>query len=163
MPGKPVKIKVHRACSQDKTAVMRMLACTNFFKPYELQIAEEVFDDAIAEGPKGDYQSFVARGNCDTIGWICFGRTPCTVGTFDIYWVVVDPENQNRGIGAFLMGYAADFIKKHKGRMILVDTAGNPRYLPTRRFYKKVGYRKAACLKDFYADGDDKIIYIKRL
>jgi len=163
MPGKTVKIRVHRASLQDKTAVMLMLTETNFFRPIELKIAEEVFDDAIAKGAKGDYQSFVAREGRKTIGWICFGQTPCTIGTFDIYWLVVEPQNQNRGIGSFLMQYATDLIGKRNGRMIVVETSGNPRYRMTRRFYEKIGYHKAARLKEFYADGDDKIIYVKRI
>jgi len=163
MPTKPLKIIVHRARSLDKTAVMLMLAKTNSFRPNELQIAEEVFDDAIANGPKGDYQSFVAKEKRNAIAWLCFGPTPCTLGTFDIYWLVVHPQNQNRGVGSFLMQYAETLIKKRSGRMIVVDTSGSPRYLLARRFYENIGYRKAAGLKNFYAPSDDKIIYVKYL
>ena len=150
-----------------------MLAETNSFRPNELRVAEEVFDDAIAKGPKGDYQSFVAEEKRNTarrashtaqqVGWLCFGPTPCTVGTFDIYWVVVHPQCQNRGAGSFLMRYAERLIKKRSGRMIVVDTSGSPRYLSARRFYRRNGYHRSARLKNFYAPADDKIIYVKYL
>lgn len=140
-----------------------MLAKTNSFRPNELQIAKEVFDDSIANGPKGHYQSFVAKERHTTIGWLCFGPTPCTLGTFDIYWLVVDPQNQNCGVGSFLMRFAENLIKKRKGRMIVVDTSSNARYLWARHFYENIGYRKAARLKNFYAPGDDKITYVKYL
>ncbi|MFH1614190.1 MAG: GNAT family N-acetyltransferase [Planctomycetota bacterium] len=159
-----MKIKVQRASLEDKAAVMSILSRTGFFRANELEIAEEVFDDAVTKGPEGDYQSFVAREEeHNTIGWVCFGPTPCTIGTFDVYWLAVDPQHQNRGVGSFLMQYAADFIENLKGRMIVVETSGNPRYQITRRFYEKTGYHRAASLKDFYADGDDKIIYVKYL
>jgi len=161
MPSKPVKIKVRRARLQDKPSVVLMLRKTNHFRPNELKVAEEVFDDSIAKGQKGDYHSFVAQEKDNTIGWVCFGPTPCTIGTFDIYWIVVNPQNQNCGIGSFLVQYATSFIKKRNGRMIVVDTSGNQRYLLVRRFYEKMGYCRAARLKDFYANGDDKIIYVK--
>jgi len=161
MPSKPVKIKIRRARLRDKPSVMLMLRETNHFRPNELKVAEEVFDDSIAKGQKGDYQSFVAQKKNSTIGWICFGPTPCTIGTFDIYWIAVNPENQNCGIGSFLMQYAASVIKKQNGRMIVVDTSGSQRYLLVRRFYRKLGYCIAARLRDFYADGDDKIICVK--
>ena len=36
-----------------------------------------------------------------------------------------------------------------------------PPYAPTRGFYLRCGYYQAALLKDFYAPGDDKVIYAK--
>jgi ribosomal protein S18 acetylase RimI-like enzyme len=156
-------MQIRRACRQDKASVMAILKQTEFFRPEELKVAEEVFDDAIADGCDGDYQSFVATDGHKTIGWVCFGPTPCTAGTFDIYWVAVDRAEQNRGVGTSLVQYATALIKNRKGRMITVDTSGSDRYLPSRGFYEKLGYCKEACIKDFYSAGDDKIIYIKHL
>ncbi|HPS54614.1 MAG TPA: GNAT family N-acetyltransferase [Sedimentisphaerales bacterium] len=164
MSVKPLKITIRRADLEDKEAVMSILKRTKFFREDELLIAEEVFDDAIPGSPTADYQSFVARdANNKTIGWVCFGVTACTVGTFDIYWVAVDPENQNGGIGTLLMQYAEKAIKNSGGRLITVDTSGSPYYISTRRFYEKIGYCNESCIKDFYAIGDDKVNYIKRL
>jgi ribosomal protein S18 acetylase RimI-like enzyme len=160
---KPFTTGIRRSSSKDKEAVMAILKRTKFFRPQELKIAEEVFDDAISGGPETDYQSFVAEEAHKTIGWVCFGPTPCTVGTFDIYWLAVDPEYQNGGVGTSLVQYATTIIKNLKGRMITVDTSGSQRYFSTRQFYEKLGYCEEACLKDFYSVGDDKIVYIRRL
>ena len=163
MCNKPFTTGVRPAGREDKEAVMAIIKRTKFFRPEEINIAEEVFDDSVSGDPEVSYQSFVAREAHKTIGWVCFGPTPCTVGTFDIYWVAVDPENQKNGVGTSLVQYAAAIIKSLKGRMIAVDTSGSQRYLPTRQFYEKLGYCKEACIKDFYAVGDDKVIYIKRV
>jgi ribosomal protein S18 acetylase RimI-like enzyme len=173
MLAEPLKLNIRRARPSDRAAVMSILAATNSFRPNELLTAREVFDDAIAKGPKGDYQSFVAEEKRNTarrashaaqqVGWLCFGPTPCTLGTFDIYWVVVHPRNQKCGIGSFLIQYAENLIRRRSGRMIVVDTSGSPRYLSARRLYRSNGYRRAAGLKNFYAPGDDKIIFVKRL
>jgi len=160
---KPFTTEIHRAGPQDKQAVMAILKGTKFFRPEELKVAEEVFDDAISDSLKADYQSFVAREAHKIIGWVCFGPTPCTVGTFDIYWLAVCPEHQNRGVGTSLVRYATTIIKDLKGRMIAVDTSGSERYLSTRRFYEKLGYHNEARIKDFYSTGDDKIIYVKKV
>lgn len=163
MCDKPFTTGIRRARQEDRASVMAILKETKFFRPEELKVAEEVFDDELSDGPEGEYRSFVAREAHKTIGWVCFGPTPCTVGTFDIYWLVVDPENQNRGVGTSLMQYATTLIKNLKGRMAVVDTSGSQRYLPTRNFYEKLGYSRTARVKDFYAEGDDKIIYVKYL
>jgi ribosomal protein S18 acetylase RimI-like enzyme len=156
-------IKIRWASAKDRAAVVSLLEDTKFFRPVELKIAEEVFDDAIAKGPQGDYQSYVALDRETAVGWVCYGATPCTIGTFDIYWIAVSPKSQGKGIGALLMDFATDLIKKQNGRIIVVETSGNERYISTRHFYEKLGYTKAAQIAHFYADGDDKVIYIKKL
>ena len=163
MSVKSLTMNIERAKSEHKKSVMAIIRDTDFFKPHEIDIAEEVFDDAIADGDNGDYQSFVSKEGDNITGWVCFGQTPCTVGTFDIYWVAVSPKFQNRGIGKLLIQYAMDRIKACGGRMAVIETSGNQKYLSTQGFYEKIGFTKEACLKDFYAIDDDKLIYIKRV
>jgi len=155
--------EIRQAGPQDRQPVMSILKRTNFFRPEELDIAQEVFDDSISGKANCDYQSYVATVADKTIGWVCFGPTPCTVGTFDIYWLAVAPENQKQGIGTSLVNYAIEAIKSRHGRLITIDTSGSQRYLSTQRFYETLGFRKEACIKDFYAPDDAKIIYIRRI
>jgi hypothetical protein len=46
---------------------------------------------------------------------------------------------------------------------VVLDTSGNDAYIPTRGFYNRLGYREAARLADFYAPGDDKVVFAKNL
>ncbi|MDD5134365.1 MAG: N-acetyltransferase [Phycisphaerae bacterium] len=156
-------ISIRPIQKKDKPAIMTMLKDTKFFRAGEIIIAEEVLDDSIVCGIQGEYRSYAAIENNKTIGWVCFGPTACTVGTFDIFWIVVDPNSQARGIGTKLMNFATELIKKDNGRLIVVETSGMARYLSTQKFYENLGYKKEAVLKDFYAPGDDKIIYIRQI
>jgi D-alanine-D-alanine ligase len=155
--------KIRHAVSSDRQTVLNFIKATNFFRPDEIDVATEVFDDAIAGGQNGHYQSYVIEENKKPVGWVCFGPTPCTVGTYDLYWIVVDPTCQAKGYGKTLMDFAESQIKKYGGRLVVVETSAQPRYLPTRKFYLKIGYLESSRVWDFYAPGDDKIIYIKRL
>jgi hypothetical protein len=87
MLAKPFTAGIRQARPEDRASVLGLLKRTGFFRPGELKIAAEVYDAAIAAGPGGDYQSFVARDVQSTVGWVCYGPTPCTEGTFDIYWL----------------------------------------------------------------------------
>jgi D-alanine-D-alanine ligase len=149
--------------SRDRDPVLAFLAATGFFRPDERVIAQEVLDEALAKGPGGHYQSFVAELDGRAAGWVCVGPTPCTVGTFDIYWIGVDPAVQGRGVGKALMRHAEDLIARRGGRMAVVETSGRAIYDSTRRFYLALDYHEAARVTDFYAPGDDKVIYTKRL
>ncbi len=147
---------------QDVGAVLKFLDATKFFRHEEMLIAEEVLTDAANKGQAGHYQSYVLHAEGKPVGWVCWGPTPCTVGSFDIYWLGVDPACQGLGYGKKLMEFAENQIRSAGGRLYIVETSGRESYLPTRAFYERIGYTAAACVKNFYAAGDDKIIYTKQ-
>ncbi|HUS57407.1 MAG TPA: GNAT family N-acetyltransferase [Planctomycetota bacterium] len=147
----------------DRNAILAMLSETDAFRPDEIDVAAEVLDDALAHGDTGHYQSFVAEQDGEVTGWVCFGPTPCTLGTFDVYWIAVTPRKQSKGLGSLLMAHAEKLIKDRGGRLAVVETSGRPSYLASRRFYLAKGYREVSRLRDFYAPDDDKIIYTKEL
>lgn len=147
----------------DRDAVVALIEATGFFRPVEVEIAREVLDDALARGPEGHYQSFAAEEHGHPVGWICFGPTPCTLGTFDIYWIAVAPDRQGRGVGKALMAHAERLIRERGGRLVVLETSSVERYHATRQFYLRNGYREAARIPDFYAPNDDKVVYTKCL
>ncbi|MDD4869732.1 MAG: GNAT family N-acetyltransferase [Kiritimatiellae bacterium] len=148
---------------KDRDEIIRFTETTGYFRPDEIDIACEVLDDALVKGPEGHYQSFTAESEGKAIGWICFGPTPCTLGTYDIYWIVVAPSYQRKGIGFALMNHAEKIIRDHGGRLSVIETSGKCLYESTRDFYHKMGYSEQARVAEFYTDGDDKVIYTKQL
>ena len=155
-------VTIRRSVASDREAILEAIVKTDFFREGEIDIALEILDDALAKGPEGHYQSYTAEMVGKPVGWMCFGPTPLTLGTFDIYWIVVHPGQQGGGIGKKLMGVAERLIAERDGRMIVVETSGEPAYTPTRQFYLKLGYHEEARLVDFYAPGEDKVTYVKR-
>lgn len=154
---------IRPARPSDEPVVLEFLERTNFFRSGEIEIAREVFCEAAAKKPGCTYQSYVADSAGRAVGWVCFGATPCTAGTYDIYWIAVDPFFQGRKVGRALISYAEAEIRRQHGRLIVVETSGTKRYESTRAFYEKLGYVPAACIADFYAPGDEKRVYLKTL
>ena len=159
----PNDINIRKAKPADHPAVIDIVKATEFFRPVEIEIACEVFDEAAMNKIGSNYQSYVAQVDNQVAGWICFGATPCTLGTFDIYWIAVDPALQRKHIGSKLLNFAEENIHKQKGRLIVIETSGSQIYVPTRKFYERNGYCLAADVKEFYAPGDDKWIFTKTL
>jgi ribosomal protein S18 acetylase RimI-like enzyme len=145
----------------DRDAVRTIVERTGFFRPDEVEIAVELVDEHLAAGNASGYRFVFAESLAKVIGYVCFGPIPCTLTSFDLYWIAVDPEHQRCGLGRALIDEAAKQIAAAGGQRIYIDTSGQPKYAPTRGFYERSGFRCEARLVDFYAPGDDRIIYGK--
>jgi ribosomal protein S18 acetylase RimI-like enzyme len=144
----------------DRGRIEEISRAVGLFRAYEIPIALEVFDGAVAGSP--DYRALGAEHGGRLAGWICWGPTPCTLGTYDLYWMAVDPTLQGAGIGTALL-HAMEQRLAGVARLIVVETAGRAEYAPTRSFYQARGYRVASRIPDFYAPGDDQVVYVKSL
>ena len=142
---------------------MEILRHTPEFKPSEVAVAEEVIDSYLKDPAGSGYQILVAESDSAVAGYICYGPTPMTEGTWDIYWIAVTPEKYGHGIGTTLLELVEKNVRKAEGRLAIIETSSTPDYEKTRRFYIGHDYEIVARIPDFYAPGDDKLILQKRL
>ncbi len=155
--------KVRPMTYDDKPDVMRILRATPEFKPSEVIVAEELIDSYLCDSFQSGYHVLVAEADQFVVGYICYGPTPLTEGTWDIYWMAVTREKQGQGIGGALVAFAEEQIRGKEGRLVIIETSSTPAYEMTRRFHLGNGYEVIACIPDFYAPSDDKLILQKRL
>jgi ribosomal protein S18 acetylase RimI-like enzyme len=147
----------------DKPALMQILRNTPEFKPFEVVVAEEVIDTYLTDADGTGYFILIAEDYAKIAGYICYGETPCTVGTWDIYWVAVARQMRGRGLGRMLTDAAETAIEKKQGRLAIIETSSTELYKNTREFYRRRGYETVARIPDFYSPGDDKLILRKVL
>lgn len=95
-------------------------------------------------------------------GFACYGPTPDTDRTVDLYWIAVHPSAQGTGSGTILLSEVERRLEDTDARMFVVETSSRPEYDPTRAFYRARGYAEAARMRDFYAPSDDRVIFTKR-
>jgi ribosomal protein S18 acetylase RimI-like enzyme len=174
------RVNLRELTVADVARVVELTRTTGVFRDEEIAIAEEVVTEAVkADGTdrsdvvegndrpdRSDldrpYYALGAEVDGRVVGWICWGATPCTVATWDLYWMAVDPEMHGQGVGTALLEEMENRLSD-KARLIVIDTSGRPDYAPTRAFYRARGYQTAAVVRDFYALGDDQVIFSKRL
>lgn len=147
----------------DAEDIPRLVAATGFFTAEEVAIARELVEARLAKGIASGYEFALCDLEGDLAGYACYGRTPGTDHSFDLYWIVVSPRHQGRGLGQAILARIEPLILSAGGRRLWVDTSSTDRYAATRAFYAGAGFREAARLADFYRPGDDKVIYEKRL
>lgn len=158
-----MKAKIRNMRKEDKAALMKILQSTLEFKVSEVAVAEEVIDSYLRDGKSSGYYVKVVEDNSIVTGYICYGPTPLTDSTWDLYWLVVAREKQRQGLGSALVETAEEEIRQLKGRMVLIETSSTPLYEKTRQFHISHGYQLICRVPDFYSPGDDKLILQKLL
>ncbi len=162
MSDQPIELRCD-VRADDREAVRWLVESTGVFSPVEIDVAVELIDDRIQRGQASDYHFVFADIDGRTVGYTCYGPIALTAASFDLYWIAVDKTLQGRKIGRLLLDRTEQLIRAAGGRQVYIETSNRGQYAPTRGFYLRCGYAQAALLKDFYADGDDKVIYERRL
>jgi D-alanine-D-alanine ligase len=160
--GTLVSSRLRHLSAADRGRIEEITRAAGLFRDDEILVALEVFDETAREGGSQSYTALGADVDGRLVGWICWGPTPCTLGTYDLYWMAVEPGLQGSGIGSALL---AEMERRLTGlaRLIIIETAGRSDYTATRGFYRARGYRPAATIPDFYAPGDDQVVFVKRV
>lgn len=152
-----------QAQESDRDAVRRLVAATVFFRDDEVDVAVELVDERLAKGPASGYHFVFAEIEGVVAGYACYGPIACTVWSYDLYWIAVDPAYQRHGLGRALVEESERLIHEAGGRRIYIETSGKPQYVPTRGFYERCGYALDVELEEFYGLGDSKVVYVKAL
>ena len=149
----------------DRAAIRHLVETAGVFSPDEIIIACELIEERLARGlaATGYHFLFAEEGRGAPLGYACFGPIALTQGSWDLYWIAVDKTMHGRKIGRLLLERSEELIREAGGRQVYIETSNRHQYAPTRGFYLRCGYRQEALLKDFYAPGDDKVIYVKEL
>jgi GNAT superfamily N-acetyltransferase len=132
------------------------------FTREEVSVALELVDVALAD-PGGDYRALVAELDGRLGGYVCYGPTPMTESTWDLYWIVTHPDVRKHGIGRALVRRMEEQLRASGARRVRVETSQLDGYGAARRFYERMDYPVVAQLPDFYRRGDDLLILLKTL
>jgi ribosomal protein S18 acetylase RimI-like enzyme len=173
--------------ASDIEAIRTMVTKAAVFSAEEIDVAVELAEDRLKLGhashyhfilanenlgasphpsplPLGEGSSgFAAAGEGKLIGYTCFGRIPLTDKRYDLYWIVVDPATQKHGVASQLMVKTEEALQKLSAKALYAETSSRDVYIPAHNFYRKHHFAELARIKDMYADGDDKMLFGKRL
>ena len=161
-------MKIRPAERKDRDRIHEILVATARFTADEVRCAMDLVDQGLDHPDRGEYVIYVLEdpdsGPRKIIqGYVCFGATPLADGVYDLYWIAVDPKQQGQGFGQVLLRFVENEVRRHRGRMLLIETSSKESYAPTIRFYRRSGYDEISRIKDFYRIEDDKVVFCKKL
>ncbi|MBY0457555.1 MAG: GNAT family N-acetyltransferase [Gemmataceae bacterium] len=154
---------IRPARQADTTGILDLTAATGVFKPHEVETLEEVLCDFFDHNHHFAHRAFVREEAGRVVGHVYHALEEMTARTWCLWWIAVSPDQQGKGIGRELLAFVEDDVRAVGGRLLVIETSDTPAYELTRRFYLKHGYAAAAAVPDYYADGDGKVVFWKRL
>lgn len=152
---------IRSALPEDGQVILAITNRAENFTIVEIACVHELWDDYLTRGLISGYKFILYEDRDGVHGFACYGPRELTVGAYDLYWIAVDPGSRGRGVGQRLMQYMEDDVIKSGGYLILIETSGLPSYNPAQRFYENRGYTLQTRIRDFYAPGDDLLVYAR--
>ncbi len=157
-------MKIRPLVLRDRATLHSMLINSHVFTNEEIDVAMELVDIALKDQGQKDYKiDCMADDRDQPVGYICYGPTPMARGTFDLYWIAVNPNFQRQRVGSKLLDFLGEWVREKGGRMILADTSTMPQYEKTKSFYLRNGFQEVARVPDYYYPGNDRITFCKRI
>jgi GNAT superfamily N-acetyltransferase len=149
---------------KDRKKIEEILRSTDFFYEFEINTALEIADETISLGMDGSgYYWLKAEDEDGLVAFSNYGKNEFSTHSWELYWIAVHNNSRHKKLGSALLKASEDDVRKRGGKILWIETAGRPLYVPTEGFYKHNGYELQASLKDFYGPGDPKQIYSKVL
>jgi ribosomal protein S18 acetylase RimI-like enzyme len=156
--------KIEPPLKEEGSSIISLANKIKQFSVDDIQCLEDLWKESQQSETDPDrYHFIVAKNIQQIIGFACYGHRPLTEGTYDFYWLGVDPAFQKQGIGKALMAQVEKEIRDKKGYLLIIETSSNEDFSLPRAIYESFGYQLIAQIPDFYKPGDGLVIYTKKI
>lgn len=154
-----MKTTIRRVLAADIPALKAVL---NSIELFPAEMLDEMIADYL-DNPQTEAIWFTALAEEIPIAIGFCAPEELTEGTYNLYAIGVKQDLQGQGIGKQLMHFLEAELQQQGARILIVDTSGTPAFDKTRQFYEGLDYTKEAVIRDFWKEGDDKVVYWKKL
>ncbi|MEN3045910.1 MAG: GNAT family N-acetyltransferase [Candidatus Hydrothermales bacterium] len=151
------ELKVKKISNEHRHFVEDIVNKTQDFSEKDKKTCLNVFDGI----EKGEYEGLGVFKGEKLTGFILFTENSLADSVIELLWIAVDPDFYGKGVAQILWDEFFKEVKKRNARLIVLET--QPRHKRARAFYRKIGFEKEAEIRDFYAEGEPKEIWVKRI
>lgn len=157
---------IRPATPADTESLLHVAVATGLFEPADAaallgQVLADLHAGHLAAGHA--VAMWVASAASAPEGWVYFAPDVYAEQVWDLWWIGVTPAAHGRGIGAALLESVEAAVTAARGRLLVIETSALDPLIRARAFYRRHGYDECGRIPDFYAAGDDKVIFAKRL
>lgn len=151
--------KIRTVISSDIEGLKKVLDSSGLFPSEYL---DEMISDYLNNAETQDIWFTYEENNTPTAIGYCVPEK-LTNGTYNLLAIGVSQDAQRNGVATAMMSYIEQQLKQKEGRILIVETSSDDAQIGARKFYEKIGYTQMAIIPDFWNDGEDKIVFGKKL
>lgn len=164
-PSASTSPKLRTATVNDMDAILGVALASTLFPSDAVEALREALAGVLKGKQGSDHQIalWADEPGGSAVGAVYFGPDLMTDRKWDLWMIAVHSDRQGQGIGGELLRYAEAQARAAGARLFLIETSSLPKFDPTHAFYLRHGYREVARIPDYYADGDSKVIFTRRI
>ncbi len=146
----------------DRDAMTKLFSALNLFDTDELKFMSDLIDSYF-DGTLGEGHYWIVGGDNTMVSAAYYAPESFGQNVYNLYFIGVLPNLQGQGTGSLMLRYVENHLQELGQRLLLIETSGLANFAKTREFYLKNNYEKEATIREYYKEGDDKIIFRKKL
>jgi ribosomal protein S18 acetylase RimI-like enzyme len=151
---------IRPVCLEDLSSAASIAVAAGLFGEDDVQVPQQMISDLLA-GKSAGHRCVVDENEGEVVGLAYYAPAVATDGTWYLIMVAVRPDRQGQGRGSALMQHVETALKDDQQRILLVETSGDAACERTRQFYVKCCYEQEARVRDYYAAGEDMVLFRK--
>lgn len=157
---------VRPPAAADSKALLAMAVATGLFDEQEADallggVLRSWFSGTLGDGHQ--VLAWYSQDSQDPRGWCYFAPDPHADGVWNLWWIGVHPDYHGKGVGVALLTAVEDCLRREEARLLIIETSSMESTERARAFYVRQGYSDCGRIPDFYGQGDDKLIFCKRV
>jgi ribosomal protein S18 acetylase RimI-like enzyme len=142
----------------DTEAIMRMVADSGQFDDEGQSYVRETLENHL-EGESGEI--WLTADDGEPVGVAYCAPEPVASGAWNLQMLWTRADRNRAGHGGSLVKHLEAELRNRNARLLIVETSGLPNFAPARAFYVKCGFIHEATIRNFFAVGDDKLVFTK--
>ena len=146
----------------DSAAVIELAISSGLFPADETELLDTMMANYFSSTSDDGHMCIIDVED-EPFGVAYYQPALATDRTWYLTMIGVRRDVQGQGRGAALLRHAEQALQASGQRLLLVETSGVPGFARTREFYAKCGYSEEARVRDYYAAGDDMVLFRKVL
>ncbi|MEE3716660.1 GNAT family N-acetyltransferase [Tumidithrix elongata RA019] len=146
----------------DTKALIALAEASGLFEPQQTEELSQMLAQHFT-GTSNSPELWFTDDDGEPVGVAYTAPERMTEGIWNLYLIAIHPTRQKQGRGKALLFHVEKILAERGDRVLLVETSGTEDFEYVRKFYQSNGYEQEAKIRDFYADGVDKIVFRKAL
>jgi hypothetical protein len=147
----------------DTPALVEMVRQTGAFSAEEIQDLQDRLDAYPERHAADDHQALTWVHDGRPAGLAYAAPVAMTDHTWSLYWLVTPEASPGPEAADRLLAAVEQDVRGRGGRLLVFEASSASGHEQVRQLLAAHGFQLGAVLPDFYADGEDQMIFRKRL